>query len=142
MQFERDLDSARIALRMALGLTAFLAGLDKYFDLLAVWPSYVSPVVTSVLALSPETLMYAVGPVEMAVGVLILGRWTRIGAYVAAAWLVLVALSLVTSGRFLDVAVRDVVMAVAAYALARLTEAHTAVAARPAAAGPRAVAAA
>ena len=33
---------------------------------------------------------------------------------------------LVTTGRFFDVAVRDVEMAIAAYAFARLTEAHAA----------------
>src|SRR5438093_2232237 len=31
------------ALRLALGLTATLAGLDKYFNILANWGSYVSP---------------------------------------------------------------------------------------------------
>jgi hypothetical protein len=41
-------------------------------------------------------------------------------------WLVLIAVNLVTTGHFFDVALRDVVMAIAAYALARLTEAHEA----------------
>jgi len=46
-----------------------------------------------------------------------------IGSYVAAAWLVAIALDLVASGHFFDVAVRDLVMATAAYSLGRLTEA-------------------
>jgi hypothetical protein len=37
-------------------------------------------------------------------------------------WLVLIAVNLVTTGTYFDVAVRDVEMAIAAYALARLTE--------------------
>jgi hypothetical protein len=36
--------------------------------------------------------------------------------------LALIALTLVSSGRFLDVAVRDLVMACGAYALARLSD--------------------
>jgi hypothetical protein len=40
---------------------------------------------------------------------------------VAAAWLVCIALNLVIAG-YLDVAVRDLVMAVAAYTLAKLSE--------------------
>jgi hypothetical protein len=59
----------------------------------------------------------------MAVGIAILTRWTAIGSYVAAVWLVAIAANLVISGQFLDVAVRGLVMATAAYTLARLTEA-------------------
>ena len=44
-----------------------------------------------------------------------------IGAYVASGWLMIVALNLAVGGRF-DVAVRDVVMAIAALTLARLLE--------------------
>ena len=47
---------------------------------------------------------------------------------IAAAWLLLIAVNLVLTGRFFDVAVRDVAMAIAAFALARLTEAHAAAA--------------
>ena len=55
-------------------------------------------------------------------GLAILTRWTRIGAYVAMAWLVAIAINLVTTGMFFDLAVRDLEIAIGAYALARLTE--------------------
>jgi hypothetical protein len=58
----------------------------------------------------------------MIVGLAILTRWTRIGSYVAMVWLVAIALNLLTTGRFFDVAVRDLEMAIAAFTLARLTE--------------------
>jgi hypothetical protein len=67
--------------------------------------------------------MHIVGVVELAVGAAILAGYTQLGGYVAAAWLICIALNLVTTGRYLDVAVRDVAMAVAAFTLARLTEA-------------------
>ena len=51
----------------------------------------------------------------------ILTGWTRIGAYAAGAWLLGVAVNLAAAG-YLDVAVRDVVMAIAAFTLAKLTE--------------------
>ena len=44
------------------------------------------------------------------------------GAYVASAWLVCIALALLTTGHFFDVAVRDLELAVAAFVLAKLTE--------------------
>ena len=65
--------------------------------------------------------MYAVGIIEIAVGLMVLTRWTRLGAWIAAAWLVLIAVNLVTLGMF-DIAVRDLAMAVGAYTLARLAE--------------------
>ena len=132
------LNTPWIALRFALGLTATLAGLDKFFNLLADWGTYVSPLAAQLLPFSTGTFMGIVGIVEIAVGVAILSGWTRIGAYAAGAWLLGVAVNLAAAGYF-DVAVRDVVMAIAAFTLAKLTEvrqesashAHDAVAMRP-----------
>ena len=113
----------------ALRAAAFLAGLDKYFNLLANWEGYLSPLATSLLPVGPTAFMHLVGVVEMAVGAVILAGYTRLGGYLAAAWLVCIALSLVTTGRYFDVAVRDVAMAIAAFTLARLTEVGVGVAA-------------
>ena len=124
MTIERKVESARQALRVAFGVVPFLAGLDKFFNLLADWPQYLSPAAAAILPVSAPTFMHFAGVVEMVVGIAILTRWTAIGSYVAAVWLVAIALNLVASGHFLDVAVRDLVMATAAYALARLTEAR------------------
>src|SRR5262245_5718721 len=126
MTTDRKVESARQALRLAFGLVPFLAGLDKFFNLLAYWPGYQSPAAQAILPVSVETFMYFAGIVEMVVGLAILTRWTVLGSYVAAAWLVAIALNLVASGKFFDVAVRDLVMATAAWALARLTEASVA----------------
>ena len=66
--------------------------------------------------------MQLVGLIEMVVGVAILTAWTRLGAYVASVWLILIAVNLLLAGTFFDIAVRDVEMALAAFTLARLTE--------------------
>ncbi len=110
-----------LALRLGIGLTATLAGLDKFFNLLTNWTAYISPLATQMLPLSPPTFMGIVGVVELAVGIAVLTAWTRLGAYVASVWLILVAVNLILAGYF-DVAVRDVVMAIGAFTLARLTE--------------------
>ena len=108
-----------IALRLGIGLTATLAGIDKSFNVLAEWGSYVSPLAARLLPVSTGTFMGIVGIIEVAVGVTILAGWTRIGAYVASVWLLGVAGNLVAAG-FYDVAVRDVVMSFGAFTLARL----------------------
>lgn len=105
-------------LQVALGLTATLAGLDKFFNILADWGSYVSPAAAALLPFSVSTLMAIVGLVEIVVGMAVLTLAPRLGAYVASAWLLLVAINLVAGGHF-DVAVRDVVMSIAAFTLAR-----------------------
>lgn len=116
------LDSAWWALRIGLGLGPFLAGLDKFFNLLTDWGMYLSPLATRLLPVSTPAFMRVVGVIEMIVGLAILTRWTRIAAYVAMVWLVAIAVNLVTTGMFFDLAVRDLEIAIAAYALARLTE--------------------
>jgi hypothetical protein len=120
----KELESAWWMLRIGFGLAPALAGLDKILrtNLLAEWPSYISPLATGVLPVSGDVFMQVVGVIEVAVGIAILTVATRLGAYVASAWLVLIAVNLVSTGQFFDVAVRDVLMAVAAYTLARMTE--------------------
>lgn len=124
-----------LSLRLTYGLVPLLAGLDKFFGLLADWESYLSPAAAGLLPVSPATFMMAVGVIEMAVGLAVLTRFTRLGALVAAAWLAAIAVNLLLAG-VLDVAVRDLAMAVGAFALARLHPLQ-ALAATPAAAAAR-----
>jgi hypothetical protein len=119
--FDSRLDRAWWALRIGLGVGPFLAGLDKYFNLLTNWPMYISPLALKILPFSRSTFMHIVGVIEMLVGLAILTKWTRLGSYVASVWLLLISINLV-SGMFFDVAVRDVEIALAAFVLARITE--------------------
>lgn len=121
-RFDSRLERVWWILRIGLGLAPFLAGLDKFFNLLADWPAYLSPLTLRLLPFSAPTFMHLVGVIEMIVGLAILTKWTRLGSYVAAAWLVAIALQLLTTGGHFDVAVRDVLIALAAYSLALLTE--------------------
>ncbi len=120
-QSNLNLESLYRPLWLTYGLVPLLAGLDKFLNLLADWPKYLAPWMANLLPVSPQTFMYVVGIIEIAVGLMVLTRWTRLGAWIAAAWLVLIALNLVTMGLF-DIAVRDLAMAVGAYTLARLAE--------------------
>ena len=118
---QAHLDSLYRPLWLTYGLVPFLAGLDKFFNLLTYWPKYVSPMVAHLLPVSPQAFMHVVGIIEIVVGLMVLTRWTRPGAWIATAWLALIALNLLTLGLF-DIAVRDLAMAVGAYTLARLAE--------------------
>ena len=118
MHREGHLDDAYWALRLGLGSTAFLAGLDKFTNLLTHWEKYLAPQVRENLPVEGKHFMYATGVIEMLVGVGILTKQTRLASYAASAWLLGIAGNLVLNGDY-DIAVRDVNMALAAYALAR-----------------------
>jgi len=108
-------------MRLAIGLMATLAGIDKFFNILADWGSYVSPLAAQLLPFSTDVFMWIVGVVEFAVGISILTALPVVGSYVASAWLLLVAVNL-TLGGYFDVAVRDVVLSIGAFTLARLIQ--------------------
>jgi uncharacterized membrane protein YphA (DoxX/SURF4 family) len=125
--------SAYWALRLAFGVVPVVAGLDKFTNLLADWQAYLSPLAVRLLPVSPHAFMMAVGVVEIAVGLGVLAGYARLFGWVAAGWLLAITLNLLASGRFLDVAARDLALAVAAFALARLAPLHEAATARTAA---------
>lgn len=111
-------------LKVAFGVVPIVAGLDKFTNLLTNWEQYLSPVIARIVP--AFTFMRVVGVIEIVAGLLVLSRLTRIGAYVVAAWLVGIAVNLLSTGHFLDVAVRDLVLACGAFTLAKLEEAGVA----------------
>jgi uncharacterized membrane protein YphA (DoxX/SURF4 family) len=119
---EENLNGAWWLLRVGLGVGMFVAGLDKFLDVLTDWSMYVSPLAERVLPVSPEAFLRAVGVLEMAIGVAILTRWPRAGAYALSAWLACIAVNLALAAHFWDLVVRDLEVALSAFALARLTE--------------------
>jgi uncharacterized membrane protein YphA (DoxX/SURF4 family) len=128
---DMNIDRTWWALRLTYGLIPIVAGLDKFTNLLVDWKKYLNPRAVEILPMSATTFMYAVGIIEIVAGILVLSRLTRIGGFVVCAWLVSIAINLVTVGYY-DIAVRDLALAVGAAALAQLTEssAHEGVPAR------------
>jgi uncharacterized membrane protein YphA (DoxX/SURF4 family) len=107
-------------LKYTYGLVPIVAGADKFFNLLTNWKDYMGTPIANILPVDTVTFFAIVGIIEIAAGVLVLLR-PRIGAWVVMAWLLSIALTLILSGRYFDVAVRDVVMAVGTLALAMLS---------------------
>ncbi|MGC4094435.1 MAG: DoxX family protein [Polyangiaceae bacterium] len=105
-------------LKLTFGVVPIVAGLDKFTNLLTNWEQYLNPLLAR--AVPPFAFLRVIGVVEIVAGLVVLSKFTRLGAYVVAAWLVGIALNLLSSGHFLDVAVRDLVMAVGALTLAKL----------------------
>jgi hypothetical protein len=96
-----------------------LMGLDKFFNVLTDWPSYLAPWIADLSPMSPQVTMYVVGVIEIiaAVGMTIKPRYA---SYVVAAWLALIIIDLLSYSGFYDVALRDFGLLLAALTLARL----------------------
>lgn len=109
-------------LKITYGLLFLIAGADKFMNLVTDWEKYVSPFTLSLFPLSLEQFIIGVGIIEIIIGALTLFFITRVGAYLSVAWLLLIVINLLSMGRYFDIAVRDVVMAVGALVLALLTD--------------------
>jgi hypothetical protein len=119
-----ELKKVQTLLKWTFGLVPIVAGLDKFTNLLTDWTHYLSPAITNMLPVSASTFMMIVGIIEIIAGIIVLVK-TEVGAFVVAAWLVLIAVSLIIGGQYFDVAIRDLVMAIAAYSLACLSKVKT-----------------
>lgn len=107
-------------LKYLFTVVPIVAGVDKFTNLLATWENYLNPLALSVVPVSAATFMHAVGIIEIVAGILVFMR-PRLGGFVVMGWLLAIALQLLVWGRYLDVEVRDVVIALAgALTLARL----------------------
>ena|SRR3990167_1850616 len=111
---------AQRVLYYAYGLLPILAGLDKYFSYITDWTMYLNAAIPNIIGVTVEQVLMGVGVIEIAAGILVFFR-PRLGAYVVCAWLLLIAVDLVSLGMFYDVAVRDIGLAAGAYALALLS---------------------
>lgn len=120
MPDQAEIEKLAKTLRIVLGSTAVAAGADKFFNLLTDWEKYLSPYVAENLPIAPSTFMRIVGVVEMTVGAGILMGYERPAGYICSAWLLAITGNLLTKPEHLDVAVRDVNMALEAYTLAKL----------------------
>jgi len=124
MELDPRLEYARRSLWIGLGLVPLLAGLDKFFNLLTNWEMYLNPMIPRLLHIAPVSFMYIVGVIEIVAGILMFTRFTRYAAYIVMVWLWAISLNLIMQGRFFDIAVRDLMISVGAFALAKLTEVH------------------
>jgi uncharacterized membrane protein YphA (DoxX/SURF4 family) len=106
---------------LRLGYTAIplVMGIDKFFNGLVDWPKYLAGWIHDILPGTPQQVMYGVGGVEIAAGLLVLLK-PRYAAYVVAAWLAGIVIDLFSSGEYLDIAVRDIGLMAGALVLGRL----------------------
>lgn len=108
-------------LKYTFVIVPIVAGADKFFNLLTNWEQYLSPFIENIIPFSGSTFMKITGVIEIIAGLIVLKK-PEIGGLIVSAWLVGIALSLLIGFNYVDVAVRDLVMAIAAFPMAQLAK--------------------
>lgn len=119
-------------LYVTYGTMFIVAGLDKYFHYLVDWNIYLNHHIPMYLNLSPEIFMYFTGVIDIAIGLIVFIK-PQIGGYIAALWLTIISIAVISMGTHshegyahvmthYDIALRDLVLAVGAYVLAVLSQ--------------------
>jgi hypothetical protein len=111
---------AFLLLRTVFTVAPILFGLDKFVRILTSdWERYLAPWMNDIIPGDARTAMLLVGVVEIVAGVVV-AFLPRLGGLVVAAWLLGIIISLVSVGGYLDIALRDFGLLVAALALSFL----------------------
>ena len=110
-------------LHLGFIVAPIVAGLDKFFNILADWTIYLAPIFPQMLGVDARTFMYGVGAIEIAAGVAV-AIIPRFAAYVVMAWLWGIIANLFILGQHFDIALRDFGLSLGALSLGRLAQAH------------------
>jgi hypothetical protein len=106
-------------LHVAFVVAPILAGLDKFIHFLCNWDQYLAPWIANLSPIGGHNLMLVAGVIEVVAGILVAIK-PRIAAPIVGIWLVLILVNLLTMGTYFDIALRDLGLALGAFALGRL----------------------
>jgi hypothetical protein len=98
-----------------------VAGTDKFFHLLVNWDMYLSPVARQLMGGNTHLFMQIAGATEIAVGIGMIFK-PSVFSYIVSAWLLGIVINLVLTGAFFDIALRDFALALATFALGRMSD--------------------
>jgi hypothetical protein len=110
-------------LHWTYGLVPIVAGADKFTHILTDWNKYLAQAVVDMIPFSAQTFMSIVGVIEIVAGFLVLIK-PKIGSLIVGIWLIGIAINLLMTGQYYDIAVRDIVMAIGAFSLYSLWSDH------------------
>jgi hypothetical protein len=101
-----------------------LAGIDKFFYFLTDWSLYLAPWSIQMINGYVTSFMMVVGIVEIIVGIGMIFK-PQVFSYVVALWLLCIVVNLISTGQYLDIALRDVALMLSAFALAKLSQEYS-----------------
>lgn len=108
-------------LQFVFVVAPILAGLDKFFYMLANWSGYISPYALNIIGGHDRAFMAIVGIVEIIAGIGVIFK-PKIFSYIIALWLLLIIINLLMLGMYYDIALRDLGLLLSAVALGKLSQ--------------------
>jgi uncharacterized membrane protein YphA (DoxX/SURF4 family) len=110
-------------LRIGFTVLPIAMGIDKFANSMVYWPKYLADWIDNIAPGTAQQFMYFVGAVEIIAGLIVLLK-PRYGAYLVAAWLAGIVVSLFSYGEWYDIAVRDFGLMLGAITLGRLASVY------------------
>lgn len=112
---------AFMILQSGLVAVPLIAGMDKFVEILANWSQYLAPGIPQFLGVSTRNFMYFTGFVDIIVAIGV-ALYPRIFSYVLMGWMMGIIVNLLILGQYFDIVLYDFGLAVAAFALSRLSQ--------------------
>jgi hypothetical protein len=98
-----------------------IVGFDKFFNVITYWPQYLASFFTDIFEITPTVFMRGVGVIEIIAGFGVMLK-PKIFSFVVAAWMVGIIVNLLMVGNYYDIALRDLGLGCAAFALGMLAQ--------------------
>lgn len=108
-------------LQVAFVIAPIVAGFDKFFYALTNWSQYLAPMAMQMIDNHDRAFFAIVGVIEIIAGIGVLFK-PKVFAYIVSVWLLCIVLNLLMLGHFYDIALRDIGLMLAAFALGRLAQ--------------------
>jgi hypothetical protein len=112
---------AFMVLQSGLVAVPLIAGMDKFAKILTNWPQYIAPFFPRIFGLSPQVFSYVTGVIEIVIAIGI-ALYPRFFSYVLVGWFAVLIGNLLMLGRFYDIVLLNFGLAIAAFALNRLSQ--------------------
>lgn len=109
-------------LKVSYGLLFIVLGVDKFLNIITNWSIYINHSILNVLPLTIDQFIMGLAIIEIIIGLMIITAFTRMGSALAVLWFLIIAIDLISLGRFYDIATRDIMLAIGAIALTNLTQ--------------------
>jgi hypothetical protein len=117
---DRGYQAFRI-LQVAFVIAPIVAGFDKFFYSLTNWSQYLSPRAMQMVDGHDRAFFAILGVVEIIAGIGVLFK-PKIFAYIVSVWLLCIVINLLMVGHYFDIALRDIGLMLAAFALGKLAQ--------------------
>jgi hypothetical protein len=104
---------------IAFTIAPIVAGIDKFTHFLVNWDQYLSPMIARSLPITAHAFMLGVGIVEIAAGAIV-ALAPEVGGAIVGLWLCGIIVNLLSIPAYFDIALRDLGLALGAFALSRL----------------------